>query len=481
MNRERLDMTKKELTALARKRGLKGYSTMTKAELESALGLDTMVFKGEETPEQTKGSKAKKPATPAKGAAKKPTTPAKSEAKKSSAPAESESEAAVTEESTALEAPTAATKLTKPDQPVVEKKVPAAEAEADDLATEAALVEGETEALEDEGAEVKEEPKGPILKQTWTKHELLIDEELPQALPGGYNRDRAVLMVRDPFWVYGYWDLSAETVLRARQEGGERLTLRVHDVTDVMFDGANSHYSFDIPMPFDGQRVWYFNVPTDGRTYLYQVGYLRSDKRFLPLITSNVASTPRSRMSDVIADRFVDIAYERPLEEATRPVLPVAPTPSPAEPGFVQERVSGEKPVADISAQMYQESLRGTPYWSADIPKYGDVRNARGLGSASLSSWGLPSSAQHAPKPEGKNKDFWLVADCELIVYGATEPDAKVTVRGQAIQLRPDGSFTLRFALPNGIHPIPIHAVNADEDMERGITITVSRDTQVDE
>lgn len=461
MNREPLDMTKKELTALARKRGLKGYSTMTKAELESALGLDTMVFKAEEAPDQAKDAKAKKPAAPAK----------------------SETQAAKDVEA---KAPASAPKLETAATPVAEKKVPAAKEageEAEEPLEVAELPEGatETEGAAEEVEEV-EEPKGPPLKKTWTNHELLIDEELPQALPGGYNRDRAVLLVRDPFWVYGYWDLSVETVERARKEGGERLTLRVHDVTDLIFNGNNSHYSFDIPMPFDGQRMWYFNVPTDGRTYLYQVGYLRSDKRFLPLITSNVGATPRSRMSEVIADRFVSIDYERPLEEAARPTAIAQPsTPSPAAPGFVQENVPSERPTGDISAQMYQESLRGTPYWSGSLPKFGDLLNMRAASSASLSSWAVPSSAEFAPKPEAKNKDFWLVADCELIVYGATEPDAKVTVRGQAIQLRPDGSFTLRFALPNGIHPIPIHAVNADGDMERGITITVSRDTQVDQ
>lgn len=463
MNRERLDMTKKELHDLARKRGVKGYSTMTKAELESALGLDTIEFKGEESTEQTKETKAKKPASTEKTGGK----------------------AATPKDAQELTAPELA------NQPVAEKTVPAAEepAEVDAVETSAKatkLAAGETE----EAAET-EEPKGPALKKTWTKPELLIDEELPKALPGGYEHDRAVLMVRDPFWVYGYWDLSEETQMRARQEGGQRMALRVHDVTDILFNGANSHYSFDILMPFEGQRVWYFNVPTDGRTYLYQVGYLRADKRFIPLVTSNAGATPRSRISDVIADRFVAIDYERPLEEAVRPA-PSAPaqapapaplpTPSPAEPGFVQEHVTAERPNQDISVQMYQESLRGTPYWSADIPKYGDSRNMmRGISSASLSSWALPSSAELAPRPEGQNKDFWLVADCELIVYGATEPDAKVTVRGQAIQLRPDGSFTLRFALPNGIHPIPIHAVNADGDMERGITITVSRDTQVND
>lgn len=88
-------------------------------------------------------------------------------------------------------------------------------------------------------------------------------------------------------------------------------------------------------------------------------------------------------------------------------------------------------------------------------------------------------SRQAAEKP--KNKDFWLVANAELIVYGATEPDAAVTVRGTPIQLRPDGTFSLRFALPDGDHPIPIHGVNADRDMERSIHIEVTRSTRVPE
>jgi len=37
-----------------------------------------------------------------------------------------------------------------------------------------------------------------------------------------------------------------------------------------------------------------------------------------------------------------------------------------------------------------------------------------------------------------KERKFWLWVDCELIVYGATEPDAKVTVQGRPIALRHD-------------------------------------------
>jgi len=74
-------------------------------------------------------------------------------------------------------------------------------------------------------------------------------------------------------------------------------------------------------------------------------------------------------------------------------------------------------------------------------------------------------------------RPFWLVANCELIVYGATEPSATVTVQGHKIDLRPDGTFSLRFALPDGKQVIPIEAIRDDGAERRQITPKVERQT----
>ena len=99
------------------------------------------------------------------------------------------------------------------------------------------------------------------------------------------------------------------------------------------------------------------------------------------------------------------------------------------------------------------------------------------ISSDTVTSWGFAPGGSEELQQQPRPKDFWLVADAELIVYGATEPDAKVTLRGEKVQLRPDGTFSFHFVLPDGVHPIPIRALNADEDDERMITITVSRQT----
>ena len=90
-----------------------------------------------------------------------------------------------------------------------------------------------------------------------------------------------------------------------------------------------------------------------------------------------------------------------------------------------------------------------------------------------LSSGGISSFV----RPE-KFRGFWMVVNTELIVYGATEPDATVTVQGRPIKLNRDGSFSLRFALPDGEQVIPVKGVSADKAEERTITPIVKKYTR---
>lgn len=78
----------------------------------------------------------------------------------------------------------------------------------------------------------------------------------------------------------------------------------------------------------------------------------------------------------------------------------------------------------------------------------------------------------------GSDKDFWLVVNTELILYGATEPDATLTVAGVPVKLKPDGTFSLRFAFPDGEQFLRVKAVNNDGDMERTVMPVVSRRTE---
>ncbi len=74
-------------------------------------------------------------------------------------------------------------------------------------------------------------------------------------------------------------------------------------------------------------------------------------------------------------------------------------------------------------------------------------------------------------------RQFWLVADAELIVYGATEPDATVYIGGQPIKLNADGTFRFQMSFQNGLIDYPIFAVAADGEQNRAIHMKFERET----
>jgi hypothetical protein len=81
--------------------------------------------------------------------------------------------------------------------------------------------------------------------------------------------------------------------------------------------------------------------------------------------------------------------------------------------------------------------------------------------------------AAAAARPPG----FWFNINAELIIYGATEPDAKVSIAGHRIRLRPDGTFSYRFAFPDGKYALPTIAVAAGGDDARVAEMEFSRRT----
>lgn len=254
-----------------------------------------------------------------------------------------------------------------------------------------------------------------------------------------YGDNRIVLMIRDPYWCFVYWDLSSEKqteAIRELQRAGAKLMLRVYDVTELEFDGTNAHRTMDIEVTEEATN-WYINVWAADRAYCVDLGLLYPDGRFVTLARSNVVTTPRDSVSNVIDEEWmvVDETFDRLYQAAGASELGRA---SEAITKFMLKRVR-----------------------------------------ADVSSGGLASMGSEGGRPrERRPEDFWLVVNTELIVYGATEPDAAVTVQGQPIRLNPDGTFSVRYALPDGKQTIPVKAVNAAGSQERQITPVVEKRTE---
>jgi hypothetical protein len=101
-----------------------------------------------------------------------------------------------------------------------------------------------------------------------------------------------------------------------------------------------------------------------------------------------------------------------------------------------------------------------------------EERLRRPLGGPAVTGFGTGAVA-----PE-KVKKFFFQLDAELIVYGATLPNSRVTLQGEPVKLRPDGTFTMRFSLPDGRQIIPAVSSSADGTEERTVVLAVERNTR---
>src|SRR6185436_14436777 len=88
-----------------------------------------------------------------------------------------------------------------------------------------------------------------------------------------------------------------------------------------------------------------------------------------------------------------------------------------------------------------------------------------------------PSSLELAAGAPAR-KGFWFKINAELIIYGSTEPDAHVLIGGRPIRLRADGSFSYRFALPDGAYELPVIAIANDGHDGRAAELRFSRATR---
>lgn len=132
-------------------------------------------------------------------------------------------------------------------------------------------------------------------------------------LPVSYGVTKIVLIARDPYWCYSYWDFSGDTYRQIenwfRELPKPRPVLRVYDVTDIIFNGGNAHSFFDVAVHLDSKN-WYLEVGKPDRNYLVDLGLVDQAGRFYLIARSNVVRTPRDAPSDVIDEEWMSADFE---------------------------------------------------------------------------------------------------------------------------------------------------------------------------
>tara|TARA_Y100000589_G_scaffold46477_1_gene38984 strand:- start:155 stop:748 length:594 start_codon:yes stop_codon:yes gene_type:complete len=183
----------------------------------------------------------------------------------------------------------------------------------------------------------------------------------------------------------------------------------------------------------------------------------------MSLAFSSAAHVPNSQPSEQILDKFVPFN----LESTSETNLAITNIDG-SENNGLHERLYQAATTYSKRSRVGSEEFMENTKMSPPSPYQND--SGAGVWSSGLNDSGAGISNRH----------FWLVADAELIVYGATDPSATLTIGNERVPLASDGTFRLQVPFRDGIQNYPIKATDSTGQQERSITMQFDRDTPVD-
>ena len=315
-------------------------------------------------------------------------------------------------------------------------------------------------------------------------------------LPEAYGTQRLLLTARDPHWLYAYWDLTADQLREYNALSVDRhLVLRVH-VKDAR---GEPHAEVHV---HPESRNWFVHVDHAGTQYVAALGYYTFWHDWETLSVSLPTVTPPDALSTDTTVQFATIPVGVAFEQLLSVVKSAVSEHVPLAEALLQLRAEGHPALpqaAELSAPgkwtpeqeralaelVSMDSVRRVWIGSLEITELVRRHLAREISSAGAAQFGLPVAAAAAgasvSSPFGgaeRRKGFWFNVNAELIVYGATEPNATVTIGDRTIKLRPDGTFSYRFALPDGDYALPAAATSADGEDRRQADLSFRRHTE---
>lgn len=251
------------------------------------------------------------------------------------------------------------------------------------------------------------------------------------------QKDRIVVLVRDPYWLHVCWEITPQSVERARSVLGQDWhgaapTLRL---IRVLSDGGGRlERCIEI---HGGVSNWYVDVSDPPNSYRVEIGYAATGGEFYCLSRSNTVTTPVPGSADVVDNNWTDVA-----ENADR-----------------------------IYAMSGGYSSDGA---SMELQELLEERLRRRLGRPSEIRYGLGASGDSR-----NGGEFHLAVDTELVVYGSSEPYTHVTVSGEPVAVGADGSFAVKVHFPDRRQVIPIVASSGDGVEQKTIILGVERNTKM--
>ena len=276
-------------------------------------------------------------------------------------------------------------------------------------------------------------------------------------------KTNVVFLPRDPDWAYVFWQISDADREKAQSLGANRLCLRLFDASGSNGSHLNQGTLREIAVD-SYSTEWYLPIPLADRDYKVELGY-KYGFNWMSLAFSSISHVPGSHPSEQILDKFVPFNLDSTSES-----IPDISKPIVSDENGIHERLY------QAATNLSLRRKVGSEEFMQNVNSTNLNDNITDSGAGKWSS-GLNESGSGI----SKNKSFWLVADSELIVYGATEPSAKLTIGGEDVPLAADGTFRIQVPFRDGTQKYDIKAFDMSGEQHKSISMLFDRSTPLDD
>ncbi|WP_088891473.1 DUF4912 domain-containing protein [Leptolyngbya ohadii] len=236
---------------------------------------------------------------------------------------------------------------------------------------------------------------------------------------------RMILVPRTPEKGYAYWEVPEARKAELKQEGGEKLMLRLHDVTDKSTDAHTVRYfecdetASDLHLPL-----------TPDRDYVAELGYMTKDNRWLSLAKADAVHAPAD-----IQGTFKPVKRFSPEEEAAKITALKAPEPEVGMMGRLGELAGGTtNRVTDLAgdarkgtANLLEKVTNTTTNLAGNTTAAMGAAIAGGTAAVAGAASGAKSLLNRQTSEAGSSeavKKFEQPQDCRIILVPRNSKDA---------------------------------------------------------
>jgi len=184
---------------------------------------------------------------------------------------------------------------------------------------------------------------------------------------------------------------------------------------------------------------WYLDVLDPPSAFQVDLGFVSREKKFYSLAVSNIAKTPQQHVTD--------------------------------DPDQLDGNWRG---IADDLGRVFK--LSGGDTTNPELKKVFEEQLNRPMSATLLSRYRVSQQENILEKTQ---RNFQLEVNVDVIIYGKTDPSVQLSIREEPIELKDDGSFAVRFVIPEKRHVFPIEAEGSDGVEVQRVVLTMERNTRV--